>query len=92
VLLLRERGGEREAYSSGKHVLIPIVKVIFHVLEGGKGKLLLYNNCELSLLSLQYHHQQQQQQKRFSNSRKCNGRLLQSLLTLVLFIIQFQSP
>jgi hypothetical protein len=39
------------AYSFGKHVLIPIVKVIFHVLEGGKGKLLLYNNCELSLLS-----------------------------------------
>jgi hypothetical protein len=33
------------------HVLIPIVKVIFHVLEGGKGKLLPYNNCELSLLS-----------------------------------------
>jgi len=50
----RERGGEREAYSSGKHVLIPNVKVIFHVLEGGKGKLLPYNNCELSLLSTLY--------------------------------------
>jgi hypothetical protein len=49
VTFERERG--REAYSSGKHVLIPIVKVIFHVLERGKGKLLLYNNCELSLLS-----------------------------------------
>ncbi len=32
VTFERERGREREAYSSGKLVLIPIVKVIFHVL------------------------------------------------------------
>jgi hypothetical protein len=53
VLLLRERGGERErgiffweacSYTHCKsNIPCP--------LEGGKGKLLLYNNCELTLLS-----------------------------------------